>query len=680
MTTHIRYQGFSGEGPPTTGPITFDGQALQQLLALPEFAAWRAGGGLVVSDSLGSQAVHLFYDETGAEFPHRRVARDALLAGQDLLLVDDFALETNDFNAQMANVRDTINWFEERYNADPTFQVRVDDAVLRILQQKLELYAGNFQVEQVLVPVDDLAERLNRPEDAAIVFRIAKNAISLLISSQVELPRALGPDDRVVVFTDLREARQCNNCAPQPYISPSLLEETILAFYGPEGSDQIQLNRIRSFTYGDLKDFLTTLPEPTPSPVTPTPTSTETPEATPGESTPQVTPTPPPTPTPSVVESVDQALAAADWIIFAALDVSAEAPASNALNLFLAQRPDIVRDSNIVVLNFNTPYHLDTTELSKLSASFAVYSKIEAAVEAAVQALFQESPVIGAPPVSLPSINYHLDTITQPDPDQIIDLYVEQDGNLQAPAREQPLEVVVGDTLHLVTGEIVDHNGNPVPDGTPVQFLQTDRLEGFTSFISQQPTEGGVARLDYVLEAQTGLFRITAVAGAATNSQQVDIIIGENVRIVVVTLTPAPTPTETPTVAPTATLTPSPVPTATATATPTPLPPEPGLSISLTSLSHLLGFFVGLALTGVASIVIGHRSRLSGPSAFLRLLLWGLLGGLVLYNYYMLQLPGSNWLAALGNWAGLVVTAAGGVIVLLVAAQAMQRISSPNAG
>jgi hypothetical protein len=239
---------------------------------------------------------------------------------------------------------------------------------------------------------------------------------------------------------------------------------------------------------------------------------------------------------------------------------------------------------------------------------------------------------------------------------------------------------VVGDTLHLVTGEIVDHNGNPVPDGTPVQFLQTDRLEGFTSFISQQPTEGGVARLDYVLEAQTGLFRITAVAGAATNSQQVDIIIGENVRIVVVTLTPAPTPTETPTVAPTATLTPSPVPTATATATPTPLPPEPGLSISLTTLSHLLGFFVGLALTGVASIVIGHRSRLSGPSAFLRLLLWGLLGGLVLYNYYMLQLPGSNWLAALGNWAGLVVTAAGGVIVLLVAAQAMQRISSPNAG
>lgn len=684
MTTHIRFQGLSGEGQTATGPITFDGQALQQLLALPEFSAWRAAGGLIVSDSLGSQAVRLFYDDTGVEFPHRRVARDALLAGQDLLLIDDFALQADDFAAQMANVRDTVTWFRERYESDPAFQLRVDDAALRILQQKLALYDGDFRLEQVLTEVDNLAETLSRPEDQASIFRVAKNAISLLISSQIELPRSLGPDHRVVIFTDVRDARQCGNCPPQPFISPTLLEEQIYAFYGPEGSEQIQLNQIRSFTYRDLKEFLTTLPEPTPSPAsptpspTPTPVETATPEAASEEPATQVTPSPQPSPTPSVAESVGQALATANWIIFAALDVSPEAPDSDALNLFLAQRPDIVSDSGIVVLNFNTPYHLDTTELSKLSAAYAVYSKIEASVEAAVQALFQESPVIGAPPVSLPSINYDLESITQPDPDQIIDLYIEQGGTLQVPAREQPLEVVVGDTLRLVTGEIVDHNGKPVPDGTPVQFLQTDRLEGYTSFISQQPTEGGVARLEYVLEARTGLFRITAVAGAATSSQQVDIIIGENVRIVVVTLTPAPTPTDTPTVVPTATLTPSPAPTATATATPTPPPPEPGLSISLTTFSNLLGIFVGLTLTSVASIAIGRRLRLSGPSALLRLSLWGLLGGLVLYNYYVLQLPGSNWLAALGNWAGLVTTAGGGIVVLLVAAQAMQRDSSPD--
>ncbi len=678
MTTHVRYQGFSGTAQAATGPITFDGQALQQLLALPEFAPWRTGGGLVVSDSLGSQAVHLFYDETGAEFPHRRVARDALLAGQDLLYIDDFALEPDDFAAQMANVRDTINWFQERYAVDPTFQVRVDDAVLRILQQKLELYAGDFQVENVLVQTGDLAERLNQPDDAATIFRVAKNAISLLVSSQAPLPRSLRPDDRVVIFTDLREARQCSNCAPQPYISPTALEEMILAFYGPEGSDQIQLNRIRSFTYADLKDFLTTAPEATPSPATPTPTTA--PPATPGEPASGATPTTLPSPTPSVAESVGQALEAANWIIFAALDVNPAEPASDALNLFLAQRPDIVSDSNIVVLNFSTPYHLDTTELSKLSASFAVYSKIEVAVEAAVQALFQESPVAGAPPISLPSINYDLNVITQPDPDQIIDLYIEQDGNLQAPARELPLEVVVGETLHLVTGEIVDHNGNPVPDGTPVQFLQTDRLQGFTSIVSQQPTQGGVARLDYVLEAQTGLFRITAVSGGATNSQQVDIIIGENVRIVVVTLTPAPTPMDTPTVAPTETLEPTPVPTATATPTPVPPPPEPGLSISLSTFSNLLGFVTGLTLTSILGIVLGQRLRLSGPSALLRLLLWGLLGSLALYNYYLLQLPGSSWLSSLGNWAALVATAGGGMVGLLLAAQVMQRDSSPDAG
>ena len=124
MTTHISYQGLEDDNQIATGPLTFDPQALQTMLALPEFAAWREAGGLIVSDELGSQGVRRFFDDTGLEFPHRRVAKDALLAGHDLLYVADFSLEPNDYESQVANIKDTITWFQERYDSDPAFQSR----------------------------------------------------------------------------------------------------------------------------------------------------------------------------------------------------------------------------------------------------------------------------------------------------------------------------------------------------------------------------------------------------------------------------------------------------------------------------------------------------------------------------------------------------------------------------
>ena len=51
----------------------------------------------------------------------------------------------------------------------------------------------------------------------------------------------------------------------------------------------------------------------------------------------------------------------------------------------------------------------------------------------------------------------------------------------------------------------------------------------------------------------------------------------------------------------------------------------------------------------------------------LRLVLWGLLGSLLAYNYYALSLPGSGSLDVLGSWAGLLTTIVGGLVALFAA-------------
>ena len=354
-------------------------------------------------------------------------------------------------------------------------------------------------------------------------------------------------------------------------------------------------------------------------------------------------------------------------------------PHSTALKAFLAERQDITRNKRLLVFAYNAPYYLDTTEVSKLAAYYGVFSKAEPFLDTSVRLLFQEAPLRGASPVDIDDLGYELFEVTQPDPDQVIELYIARDDRLQAPPGEDPLELVVGDTLQLRTGVIVDRNGRPVPDGTLVQFIQQDRVGGFVSVIGESPTADGVAELDYVLEARTGRFRITAASGEADNSQQLFIDIGDNVIIVMVTPTPAPTATPTPTTTPSATPTPTGTPTPAATATATPLlpSPEPQIAISLTDFQTLLAFFGGLLVTGSVGWATGRNGGSHNLVQRVRLLAWGFLGALLAYNYYALGLPGSGLLAPLGIWAALVVTAAGGAASLLLSWLQMTR-TTPN--
>jgi beta-N-acetylhexosaminidase len=668
LTAHVRYQGFQGNIRATTAPVSFDPQALATLMQLPQFASWRDDGGVIVSDSLGVRAVERFYDVTGQEFPHRLVAKDALLAGNDLLLLSDFGLGDVSYETQLANIKDTVDWFNEKYVSDQNFQQRIDEAALKILQLKLRLYDGQFDSGNVLIDANQLGSRLNQGE--ADVFDLSQQAITLISPRSDDLLEQLPPgvEDDIVIFTDIRESRQCSTCPLRPWLDEQALEQRLLALYGPQASEQVRPGQISSFSYADLSDFLQSEPEISePITVTLTPASLGPPSAaaTPGA--------PLPTPTLSPGVFVQGALTEAEWVIFATLDPAPQSEDSDALHQFLAQRPDIVRDARVIVFAYGAPYYLDTTEISQLTAYFGVYSKVDAFVDASVRALFQESPLTGRSPVSIEGIRYDLFEITKPDPQQVIELFIVDDGTPKSPLSEEPLEAVPGATLRLQTGVIADRNANPVPDGTLVQFVQQDRIQGFVNVIGERPTRDGIANLDYLLEARSGNFRITAAAGEAQASQEINIVIGENAIVSINTPTPGPTlsPTasSTPTPSSTATTAPTPTPTHTPIPTATPEPAAPTgqerLGTFYTEAQMLFYLGVGLFVTGGVGYAVA-RNESNNLNRIVRCVLWGLVGGLVAYNYFALGLPGASWLVALGVWAGLLTTLAGGIVGLLL--------------
>ncbi|MFZ0545653.1 MAG: glycoside hydrolase family 3 N-terminal domain-containing protein [Candidatus Promineifilaceae bacterium] len=670
LTAHIRYQGFQGNIRVTTAPVSFDPQALTALMQLPEFSTWRQNGGVIVSDSLGAPAVQRFYEDTGQEFPHRLVAKDALLAGNDLLYLSNFAIgEDADYSVQLTNIKDTINWFKEKYETDQTFKQRTDEAVLRVLQLKLRLYDGNFNEDNVLTNPDAIIT--DSPEAEGAVFNLAQDAITLISPSSTELTQVLPPNtsDRIVVFTDVRESRQCSTCPLEALLDRESLQNRMLALYGPQASDQVRPEQLRSYSFEELELYLQNAPIPAPTPTAEPGVATATPES--EVSAGEPAPTPVPTPTISPAFFVQESLVDADLIIFAMLNPDESVAGSQALNEFLARRPEIARDARIIVFAYNAPYYLDTTEISRLTAYFGVYSQIDRFVDASVRALFQEATLQGRPPVNVPGISYDLFEVTKPDPSQVIELYIVDQGEPQSPPSQAPLEVVPGATLRLQTGVIRDHNGNTVPDGTLVQFVQQDRIQGFVNVIDERPTVDGIANLDYLLEARTGNFRITAVSGEAISSQEINIVIGESAIVsvntpiptatILATITSTPSPTETP--APTFTLTPTATPRPSPTAVPDNEAEEPPVEPIPRELQMILGITAGLLVTGGTGYFIG-RNGSRRLDKTVRWVLWAFAGGLLAYNYFALDLPGAGLITEWNGWAGFVITVIGGAIGL----------------
>ncbi|MFQ5577584.1 MAG: glycoside hydrolase family 3 protein, partial [Anaerolineae bacterium] len=201
MSSHIRYRGFQGDIRQFTAPISFDPVGMATLLSLPEFAPWRDAGGLIVSDALGVPAVRKHYDPTLQTFPHRRIAREAFLAGNDLLILAQFDLNSI-WSNQFENIKDTVQFFRSEYRANGDFAARVDASVARILRLKLKLFP-NVGPNALFVDGDVALAVAGQGQQT--VNRIARQSLTLLYPTPAEyslrLPRPPGVNETLLLVT-----------------------------------------------------------------------------------------------------------------------------------------------------------------------------------------------------------------------------------------------------------------------------------------------------------------------------------------------------------------------------------------------------------------------------------------------------------------------------------------------
>jgi beta-N-acetylhexosaminidase len=629
LVSHIRYQGFQGNIRATTRPVSFDPTALSAVISLPEFTTWRENGGLIVSDALGSQAVRDFYSQGGETFSPRFVAQDAFLAGNDLLYLGNITSAEAGSDTYSTTVG-ILQYFAQVYKNDSTFARQVDQAVTRILAQKFRIY-DLFTISNVLTPAERL-DTLGLSEQ--LMFEVARNAATLINPDPEELstwlPAPPNQNDRIAFLTDTSSYKQCAGCLQYDALAPDALQRVVLRLYGPSGSAQVFTSRLSSFPFTELELMLN------------------------GETT-------------TDIESV---LANSTWIVISLADVSNGQ--ITLLRRFFAERPNLLRNKNIVLFSFTAPYYLDATDISNLNAYYALYSKQPAFVDMAARLLFQQAAPEGDSPVSIPAIRYDLITQTSPDPEQVISLSLAETA-LTTPTSEvtpataetaEPTQIPlyrIGDTIAVRTEPIVDHNQHIVPDGTVVRFTMSTRDDQNVSILQQidATTLAGIAYASFAIDLP-GKVEIRAISEPAviSNVLQFDAS-NEGAAVTIV-----PVASATPTITVVPTLTPTP--------TNDLISPEGYPRIG----SWLL---VLLAVFGGAILMFWAVSSIVSPRWGLRWALCVLLGGLLAYNYLALGFPrAAEWIASgAGAYGVLFLTLMGELIGAIAAWVWMKVFSEP---
>ncbi len=599
LISHIRYQGFQGNIRASTRPVSFDAQALSSILSLPQFASWYTNGGLIVSDDLGTKAVKQFYT-TGTDFPARTVARDAFVAGNDLLDLGNIV--SSDAPDNYTTVLDTLDYFTQKYREDPAFAQRVDTSVLRIMALKEHLY-GSFNIPNVLPPSAGLGN-LGNSQD--VTFEVAHSAATLFSPSAQDLATLLTAPpkvrDHIIFFTDTSQVQQCSSCAVQSGLAFDALQAAIARLYGPQSGNQTSTFRLSSYSFDDAANYLA------------------------GKSPPYL----------------QDDLSSADWVIFSLTGSGRNQ--QQIISNFLSGQQDLLRTKHVILFAFGAPYYLDATDISRLTAYYGLYSQESPFVEVAARLLFQELTPTGASPVSIPGLGYDLISITAPDPNQIIALILDLPvtssvaTNAPTPAATPVPLFKIGDTIAIRTGVIKDHNGEPVPDGTVVQFSM--KLTGEGGGILQQAnavTTQGVARVSFGLD-KPGLLQISATSEPALLSEVVQLDVSSGGQPAAVTVI---VPQLTPEVVHQTTLTPP-------AAANEFLTPEGTPRF----LAWLLIIFL---LLGGAVLVYFAGVQIESIRWGLRWGLCALAGGLISYNYIALGLPGSATFATSNGIGGIVI-------------------------
>jgi beta-N-acetylhexosaminidase len=544
---------------------------------------------------------------------------------------------------EVTSIKRTLGFFADKYREDPLFAERVDAAVMRVLNLKLKLYGGIFSPSRVRPTAGLEGIGVSRN----VTYDVASRSATLVFPAADELSDRLGDPpqfgERVVFFTDERRVQWCSDCDPEPIVDVEDMEGAVQQLYGIQGARQIGVWTLTSFSTADLAFFL----------------REEVPEGYRGLFTPP--------------EIFEPAVEGADWLVFVTLGQSDEVYGSNALRLMLDRRPDLAQTKKVVVFAMDVPYDVDATDISKVDAYYALYAKSGPFIDVAARLLFQELPAMGAPPVSVPAIDYALIEVLAPDPEQVIELDIVADV-VEGEPQATPGGFGVGDVIHVRTGIIIDQNGHPVPDGTIVHFTTIYQGDPSTAMSFETTTAGGVARADIALD-RLGPLTIMAESDPARRSESLQLNVQEGVRAFVTVMAPTAMPTEVP--PPVATM---PQPTPTTTAEPaaessaqqeTP-PPDQGLG----GLDLILGM-LGMGLVAMLGLYVRRRWQGQIRMSEVRVILAAMVSGLLIYNYLALGLPGSGGLhAAFGSLAPMLATVVGSSIGLVSAFLAQRALRS----
>jgi beta-N-acetylhexosaminidase len=607
LVSHIRFQGFQGNIRATTRPVSFDQTALGDMLALPELADWR-NNGLIVSDDLGSRSVRVFYSPSNEGFSAPLVARDAFLAGNDLLYLGN--ITSSGVEDTYSTTVDVLEFFVQRYREDPAFVQLVDEAVLRILTRKYQLF-GSFEISNVLAPESGLS---GLGQSQQPVFEVARRSATLISPDAQELaslfPTPPALRDRLVFLTDTVQYTQCSDCPTRSSLSLTALQDAVVRLYGPTAGGLVSEARLNSYTFDDLAALLN---------------GTE-------------------------LETMVSEINRANWIVLALSGAIHGQP--ELISRFLSERQDLLREKRIVLFSFTAPYYFDATDISKLTAYYNLYSKQSAFVDVAARLLYQELTPAGFSPVSIPGTGYDLIEITRPNPDQIITLSLDVPSDSVATnvptttPEPTPIPLLgLGDTINVRTSVILDHNQHIVPDGTVVRFTMLLSGEG-GGLIQQvdQVTTRGMARASFALE-KPGLIEIRASSEPAilSNVIQLDVSSGQPVAVTVI----AAVPTE--------------------TVEPTPIPPTPieeDEFVTLEGYPRFTGWILAIIFVGLSALMTywaGNQLQ-SQPWGWR----WGicvLLGGLTGYNYATLGLPGSTQVVLANGMLGVLMISGVGELI-----------------
>lgn len=613
LVSHIRYQGFQGNIRATTKPISLDSTALELILSLSPLAEWRTAGGVMVSDNLGTESIQKFYDPTGGSFDARQVVKTAFLAGNDLLYIGNLVSSGDADN--YTTINKTIDLFLQKYQEDQAFAKKVDDSVLRLLTMKFKQYSS-FSTANVLPKSSNLEEV---GTSSQITFKIASEAITLISPDVSDLDSVL-PDapqltEKIVFISDQVNASQCSTCTSQTIFSADQFSKAVLKLYGPTASEQIQGYRLSSYSFDNLNDLLNQTGE---------------------------------------IGQLQDDLASANWIVVSFVNEDQTAIGKNVLSRFLSEKSELVRNKRIIGFAFNAPYYLDATDISKLTAYYGVFGKTEPFIDVAARVLFQELVPTGSLPVSVQSVGYDIITATTPDPAQVIQLMVDT-GEDSTPTTNtnsvMPTEGFiynVGDTLSIRTGVIVDHNGNPVPDGTVVRFMiDTGSTSGSVETV-ETTTTNGIAKTAYRIPSK-GLLGITVQADPALVSQTLQLDITDTGGVLTA-------------------IEPTTIPTEETTATEqTPTPTE--MTSNLNDL-HSEGlptagdwFLSTILILGISASLYWLGTMRVNTQWGVRWAALGAVGGYLAYLYLALGLPGSASLISTSGSVAIALISILGVIL-----------------